>query len=189
MTIILTIPFTRTEGTLLREIATAWHTTPEAIVGAFVADLTASVRSSGSDAQRLAQDWFTQSCIAAMDDQPQRFSERSRPEIEVINAIRALGQQAQALSERVYDEDAWNQIIAQAEAFDRAAGPGLAVGRMVWFEAYDGREMYLVDGIGDEQVHVVHIPIRRGIQADAVDDAGWCLRSVVEKKIYEERAH
>lgn len=84
--------------------------------------------------------------------------------------------------------DAWEQLLTEIDVLDRAAGPGLAVGRYLLFQVADGTEISIIDRIDEARVHVVDVPSADGYQADAVDAGGWCLRTIAEANIRQRDA-
>lgn len=101
--------------------------------------------------------------------------------------IQQLAQRAEALGQQDDHDDAydevWEQLLAEVEALDQAAGSGLAVGRYLLFHVADGTEIYIVDAIEAGRVHVVHVPSADAYTSDAVNAGGWCLRSTAEENI------
>jgi len=102
----------------------------------------------------------------------------------MLNEITRL----KAEADRLYqtdsdDDDAWKALWHAANDLDRRAGPGLAVGRQLLFQAADAIATYLIVHIEELRVRCVHLPNSDGYQAEAVDADGWCLRSIAEAQL------
>jgi len=81
------------------------------------------------------------------------------------------------------DNDKWDALQEAVEELDERAGPGLVVGKYITFNVADSEALYIIDEIKDQVVHCIWIANLDEREADAVDEDGWCLRSVAERKI------
>lgn len=68
----ISVNLTADEYSELRKIASDCDTSVNRLLSQFIADLTASYRSGGSDERRLASDWLDRSrfniCLSDIDD-------------------------------------------------------------------------------------------------------------------------
>lgn len=77
-------------------------------------------------------------------------------------------------------------LLEQAASLDEQCRPpkgGVAVGRLLKFEVVGGKAYYLIDQVTAEKVHCEWIHNGNQLMSDAVDDDGWCLRTVAERAL------
>lgn len=108
--------------------------------------------------------------------------------IPLHDAIARLVAQAEQLCQAWLDAPAqfdagWDDLRDAVEALDERAGSGLAIGKYLSFDVADGEARYIVQKINKQTVQCVWLASPDDRQADAVDEDGWCLRSVAERQI------
>ena len=107
-----------------------------------------------------------------------------------LTTIAQVVARAAALAKRSDDDtdEARAALLREIEALDKQTGPALAVGKYLDFTYGDGSLcVYIIDQIESQRVHCVHIPDADGSTAEAVDDQGFCLRSVAERRIQQRQ--
>lgn len=107
--------------------------------------------------------------------------------MSVSDEIQRLAAEAAQLCEQwepdVDDEEVWDKLHEGIEKLDQRADRGVAVGKYIRFSVADGQAVHIIDEIRDQVVHCIWIANIDDRQADAVDDDGWCLRSIAERNI------
>jgi hypothetical protein len=104
------------------------------------------------------------------------------PETTIAERIRSLATQVSTMREQPVSRG-WNEFWDAMDQLDKDSGPGFAIGRYLLLPSDDGREPYVIDQIEEQRVHVIYFGIDDGPTAGALDDDGWCLRSIAEKEI------